>query len=231
MATVIHRGVARHAVVATLFVALVTAVLAGYAGARARGSDASRCERFAAASVAREQAVTGSGEPVLVIGDSWSAGLGLDDLASSWPSRLSGRVQAAGFSGSGFSRHASECGDVSFASRADEFVPAGAGLVVVEGGLNDFDQPSRDIRAGFGRLMHELDGHRVVVVGPASAPSRADAVPRVDALLARLSDEYGAAYVRTSGWSLPYLDDRLHLTPAGHRQFGDAVARELATLG
>ena len=26
---------------------------------------------------------------------------------------------------------------------------------------------------------------------------------------------------------LPYLDDRLHLTPEGHRLFGDAVAKRL----
>ncbi len=78
--------------------------------------------------------------------------------------------------------------------------------------------------------MTQLRGARVVVVGPPSAPSRAAAVPRVDALLADLSEEYGVTYVRTSDWSLPYLDDRLHLTPAGHRTFGDAVAQEIATL-
>ena len=227
----IHRGVARHVVAATLFVALVTAVLAGYVGARARGTEGSRCERFAAASVQREQAVTGSGDRVLVIGDSYSAGLGLDDINSSWPSRLAGRVHVAGFSGSGFSRRASGCSDVSFATRGREAITAGTSLVVVEGGLNDFDQPSlADIRAGFERLMRSLDGHRVVVVGTPSAPSRATAVPRVDAQLAALSAEYGVAYVRTSGWHLPYLDDRLHLTPAGHRQFGDGVAGAIAAL-
>ncbi len=226
----IHRGVARHVVAATLFVALVTAVLAVYVGARARGTEGSRCERFAAASVQREQAVSGSGDRVLVIGDSYSAGLGLDAIGSSWPSRLAGRVHVAGFSGSGFSRHASGCSDVSFATRGREAITAGTSLVVVEGGLNDFDQPSADIRAGFERLMRSLDGHRVVVVGPPSAPSRATAVPRVDAQLAALSAEYGVAYVPTSGWDLPYLDDRLHLTPAGHRQFGDGVADAIAAL-
>jgi acyl-CoA thioesterase-1 len=226
---VIHRGVARHVVVAALFVALVTAMLAVHLVARARAASASPCERFAAASVMRAEAVTGSGDRVLVIGDSYSAGLGLDDPVSSWPSRLAGRAHVAGFSGSGFSRHASNCADVSFATRARDAVRPGD-LVVVEGGLNDYDQPSADIRAGFDRLMTAVRGHRVVVVGPPSAPSRARAVPRVDGLLADLSEQYGAAYVRTSGWSLPYLDDRLHLTPAGHRTFGDAVAREIAAL-
>jgi acyl-CoA thioesterase-1 len=224
---VIHRGVARHAVVATLFVALVAAVLAVHLAARARGADASRCERFAAASELRARADTGAGERVVVIGDSYSAGLGLGDPVASWPARLQGRVHVDGFSGSGFSRHASRCGDVSFAARAGDAVRRGADLVVVEGGLNDVDQPSAAVRAGFERLVATLRGHRVVVVGPPSAPSRAGGVPRVDALLAALCAEHGIPYVRTSGWSLPYLDDRLHLTPAGHRAFGDAVTTAL----
>ena len=78
----IHRGVARHVVVAALFVALVTATLAVHVAARARGAEASRCERFAAASVLRGQAVTGAGAQVVVVGDSYSAGLGLDDPAT-----------------------------------------------------------------------------------------------------------------------------------------------------
>jgi acyl-CoA thioesterase-1 len=52
----------------------------------------------------------------------------------------------------------------------------------------------------------------------------------VDRVLAALSDRYDVPYIRTSDWSLTYLEDRLHLTPEGHRAFGDAVARQLATL-
>jgi acyl-CoA thioesterase-1 len=75
--------------------------------------------------------------------------------------------------------------------------------------------------------MGELEGYRVVVVGPALAPSRAGAVPRVDALLASLAERSGVAYVRTSDLALTYLDDDLHLTSSGHRTFGDAVAAAL----
>ena len=138
-------------------------------------------------------------------------------------------MHVAGFSGLGFSRHASSCSDVSFATRAP--VPYAMGTWwSSRAASTTTTSPSADIRAGFERLMTQLRGHRVVVVGPPSAPSRAHAVPRVDGLLADLSEEYGAAYVRTSGWSLPYLDDRLHLTPAGHRTFGDNVAEEIASL-
>jgi len=200
----------------------------------ATAKDARHCARFAKAATERAAADVGAGAPVVVIGDSYSVGLGLDRPAASWPSRLEGRVHVAGFSGSGFSTGASGCGLVSFADRADEAVDAvagGAELVVVEGGLNDFDQPAAEITAGFQRLMRVLDGQRVVVVGPVTAPSRARAVPRLDRLLARLAAASDAAYVRTSGLDLDFLDDRLHLTEAGHRAFGDHVARRIARLG
>ncbi len=211
---------------------LVT-VLAGsfYYAAHARGAERSRCDRFATASEKRAGMVTGSGDRVVVIGDSWSAGLGLDRPVQSWPSRLPGRIHVAGFSGSGFSEHASPCHDVSFADRAPAALKGGADLVVLEGGLNDFDHSRAEIKAGFARVMRAASAYRVVVVGPATAPSRASAVPRVDRLLRHFSDKYGVPYVSTVDLELSYLDDRLHLTPAGHRAFGDAVAdRITATL-
>ncbi len=218
----------RHAVVAGVVLVLLLGVLTFHLAARARGADVPRCERFQADSVARARAVTGSGERVVVIGDSYSAGLGLDAPRDSWPSRLAGEVHVAGFSGSGFSRGASTCRGVSFGTRAPAALRGGADLVVVEGGLNDYDQPDADIRAGFARLMDALEGRRVVVVGPPMAPSRAAAVPHVDRLPAGLAAAYGVGYVPTLGLELTYLDDDLHLTPAGHRAFGDAVAAALA---
>jgi acyl-CoA thioesterase-1 len=38
-------------------------------------------------------------------------------------------------------------------------------------------------------------------------------------------------YVSTVDLKLPYLPDRLHLQPAGHRILGDAVADRIAALG
>lgn len=211
-------------------VALLMLVTLGFLTARARGDDPSRCERFEKASVARAAHVTGSGERVVVIGDSWSAGLGLDQPATSWPTRLQGRIHVAGFSGSGFSAKSSPCKGVSFADRADRALRGGADLVVVEGGLNDVDRPDSEIRSGFARLMRTLRPYDVVVVGPARAPDRARGVPRVDRLLASLAAQHGVAYVATSDLDLSYLDDRLHLTAAGHRAFGDAVADRIAGL-
>lgn len=220
----------RHPLLAVPAVLLVVAaLLATLLSARARGSEAALCERHTTDAAARAQIVTGSGEPITVIGDSWTVGLGLSDLGDSWPSRLPGRVTVAGFSGSGFSRHASHCGDRAFSTRVG--AARGADLVIVAGGLNDYDQPAVDITAGFRSLMSSLDGRTVVVVGPASAPSRAGFVGRVDTTLASLCEEYGVPYIDTSSWSLAYLPDRLHLTPAGHAVFGQHVADELAARG
>jgi acyl-CoA thioesterase-1 len=210
--------------------ALVVALVAtGVVAARASAHQ-SRCERFAAASVKRAAMVTGSGERVVVVGDSWSAGLGLDKPVQSWPSRLPGRVHVAGFSGSGFSAKASPCGRVSFADRAPAALRGGADLVIVEGGLNDYDRTQAEIEAGFARVMRAAAPYRTVVVGPATAPARAARVPRVDRLLARLARQYAVPYVSMVDLELPYLDDRLHLTPAGHRAFGDAVSERIAGL-
>jgi acyl-CoA thioesterase I len=223
-------SVRRPWLVGAVVIAVMVAALTVALGVRAQSADVPRCERFTADSRARAAADHGSGQRVVVIGDSWSAGLGLDRATSSWPSRLPGAVHVAGFSGSGFSTHASTCARVAFADRAPRAMRRGADLVVVEGGLNDYDQPDADIRSGFARLMRELHGQRIVIVGPAAAPARARAVPHVDALLASLAERYDVPYVRTSGLDLPYLDDRLHLTPAGHAEFGDYVASQLAVL-
>jgi acyl-CoA thioesterase-1 len=197
----------------------------------ATADTARHCARFTSASAARAAADTGAGAPVVVIGDSYSVGLGLDRPARSWPAELEGRVHVAGFSGSGFSEGASGCGPVSFADRAADAVTGSPSLVVVEGGLNDFDQSSAAITTGFDRLMQVLEGQRVVVVGPVLAPARAAAVPGVDRLLAELAAQHGAPYVRTTGLRLDYLEDRLHLTETGHHELGRYVAEQIAALG
>lgn len=217
-----------------LALTLVITLLLGtaYAATQASAGAVSRCPEFRADSAARAAQVTGRGDRVVVIGDSWSVGLGLAKPVRSWPSRLPGRVHVAGFSGSGFSALASPCGRVSFAHRALAVVD-GAALVVVQGGLNDWDRADSEIRSGFDRLMRRLRDagvQRVVIVGPAPAPSRAARVPHVDDLLARLSRQWDVRYVSTADLDLPYRRDRLHLTEAGHRAFGDAVARRIDAL-
>ncbi|MDR7253448.1 acyl-CoA thioesterase-1 [Nocardioides sp. BE266] len=225
----VHRGNLRRVVGTSVVVVLLAALMAFYVAGRA-GAGPARCQQHREDSRERAGIVTGEGEPVLVIGDSWSVGLGQDDLSRSWASELPGEVHVAGFSGSGFSARASGCGRVSFHDRAPTALSVRPGLVVVEGGLNDYDQPASAIDRGFRDLMADLAGQQVVVVGPATAPARAGAVPRVDELLASLSEQYDVPYVQTSDLDLDYLDDRLHLTEGGHQEFGRVVAERIAAV-
>jgi acyl-CoA thioesterase-1 len=224
---VLHGGNLRRVGGASVVVLLLAALLAFYV-ADVADAGPTRCQQHRIDARERAAVVTGRGAPVLVIGDSWSVGLGQVVLAESWAARLPGEVHVSGFSGSGFSARASGCGRVSFHDRAPTALGVRPQLVVVEGGLNDHDQPAHAIEQGFADLMADLRAHRVVVVGPASAPLRAAAVPRVDDELERLSTRYGVPYLRTSDLELDYLGDRLHLTQDGHREFGDAVAARLA---
>lgn len=216
--------------VAVVHVVLVVAGLGALTVARATGGDSPGCDRARQAAADRRDLDTGSGTPIVVVGDSYSVGAGVAPL-DSWPTRLPGRVHVDGFSGSGFSAGASGCGPVSYAERAARAVAGRPGaLVVVEGGLNDHDQSDEDIAAGFQRLTGRLAGHDVLVVGPPPAPDRAAGVPRVDRLLASLSARAGVTYLSLTGADIEYLDDDLHPTAAGHRVFGDLVAAAVSRL-
>jgi acyl-CoA thioesterase-1 len=211
-----------------LVVGSLLAALMVLASGNATGAQAEHCARLQLRSVQREHAVTGHGPRVVVIGDSYSVGLGLRHPEQSWPSRLPGQVHVYGFSGSGFSRHASSCAGSQYAERAADAIAGSPGaLVVVEGGLNDYDQPTADLREGFRGLVQVLGGHRVVVVGPPPAPARAAAARRVDAVLAQESARAGVQYVSMIHEQLRYLGDRLHLTPPGHVDFGNVVRAAL----
>lgn len=227
---------ARRPLVGAALALLLAAALTAVTLVHVEGATASRrerCQQHRADSLRAARSVSGPADAsgTVVIGDSWSVGLGLDDPATAWPSRLPGRVEVAGFSGSGFSRTASRCGPVSYAVRAARAVAPGTAVVVVEGGLNDVDRSSAAITLGFARLVRTLRGRdtgRIVVLGPARAPARAGSVARVDHLLGGLAMALDVEYVSTLEWPVSYLPDRLHPDPEGHRAFGDAVAAALA---
>lgn len=219
------------AIVVAVAVTLIAIALGGARNRAGTETLAARCDGLAAVSAERGSAPSGAEADLLVIGDSWSVGLGLPDPAAAWPSRLPGRVHVAGFSGSGYGRTSSPCDGASFAARAVGAlgtVSADA-PVVVEGGLNDWDATDAAITLGFEHLMRVLRGHPVIVLGPPLAPARAAFMGRVQALLERLSTGAGVRFVPTSQLDLVYQPDGLHPTPAGQQEFGDAVAAALAT--
>ncbi len=197
----------------------------------AEASQAERCRDIRAASEQR-RAFLGDdqGPRIAVIGDSWSQGSDLVDPTRSWPSRLQGRVVVDGFGGSGFTAAASPCRDVAFPLRVARALATDPDLVVVQGGLNDFDVSVGVVRDGVEQALRRLEGQEVVVVGPAPAPRRAAGAARVDAVLAEATAAAGVPYVSTSELELEYLPDRLHLTPEGHAAFGDAVRQAIGGL-
>ncbi|HEY1118290.1 MAG TPA: SGNH/GDSL hydrolase family protein, partial [Acidimicrobiales bacterium] len=199
----------RHRLLLALLV-LALAVGVSTVGLSRAGARPDPCTVKAEKAQARGAVVTGSGGRVLVIGDSYSVGAGVGPDAS-WPVRLPGRVRVDGFSGSGFTLGASPCGDVSYATRATSHELADADLVVVEGGLNDVDQPPADLEIGFRRLVRTLGAAPVLVVGPPPAPLLPyAAVAAVDATLARLAAASGAAYLSMLEVELTYQPDLLH---------------------
>lgn len=214
------------------FIAVVVGLVVVTGAAWSSEAQQRRCDRLAAARLDRAAEVTGSGESVLVIGDSWSAGRGLDHPADSWPSQLPGRVHVDGFTGSGFSRHASPCASRAYADRVDAALRSAGGhpsLVVLQGGLNETDRPAAAIRSGVRRVLARLEARGIpaadiVIVGPVAAPRRAGGVPRVDRVLAQESSRAHVRYLSMTRVRLPYLPDRLHPTAAGHAEFGRAVA-------
>lgn len=212
---------------------LVVASLATYLFVdRAASEELPACERFTVQARERAETVTGSGHSVVVIGDSWSVGMGLEDLSRSWPRYLDGEVRVAGFSGSGFTDDASPCTAVSYAERVPAAVAGHPDLVVLEGGLNDVDQTDTAVRAGVRAALRAVrrnaPGARVVMVGPASAPARIAKVPRIDRLLREEAARAGVQYVTTAVLDLSYLAGGLHPTAEGHAVFGNTVARAIS---
>jgi len=211
-------------------VALVAVLVVSASGSQAQPTVAESCEAIHTASAVRRAEVSGSGPTVAVIGDSYSQGLGLADPRQSWPSRLPGTVIVDGFAGSGFSDAASPCPREAYYHRVARALAADPGLVVLQGGLNEYDVPGTEIRHGLDRVLRDLAGREVVMVGPPTAPRREGAIARIDDLLAVVAQRHDVPYVRTSGWQLDYLPDRLHLTVSGHAAFGDGVAAALEAL-
>ncbi|KRB77968.1 hypothetical protein ASE01_07265 [Nocardioides sp. Root190] len=194
------------------------------------GAGPDRCGVRADRAAQRAELVTGTGPEVLVVGDSYSVGVGVGS-ARSWPVRLPGRVRVDGFSGSGFSVGASACGDLSYASRVERSLRRTTDLVVVEGGLNDHDQPIADVEAGAERLLDRIGATPALLVGPPVVPDRSRAaVQEIDATLARVASERGVPYLSMLEVDLSLLEDRLHPDRAGHRRFGDVVGERVEAL-
>lgn len=157
---------------------------------------------------------------VAVLGDSYTAGLGLEDPTEGWAFQVGGAV--AGVGGTGFV-NGGPCGGQSFGERLDDVLATQPGTLVVQGGLNDTGQSPDTLRDAAAELLEAAaDTPRVVVLGPVDAPATQDEAA-VDAALSDAARDAGREYVSGLDWDLEFLPDRLHLTEDGH----DALARHV----
>ena len=193
------------------------------------------CDLVRASVEERGDAPVGSGpREVVVMGDSYAQGWGLEDPRASWPTAFAhesrSTVRVDGFAGSGFTGSAF-CDGEDYGTRARALAGGDDELLVIQGGLNDVNADPRAIESAAVAVV-ETSGAEAVV-GPPPAPQRDLALTRAtDAALARAAEEAGVVYVSTIGWDdLGYLPDRLHLTPEGHLVFGTRVADALRDAG
>jgi lysophospholipase L1-like esterase len=161
-----------------------------------------------------------------LIGDSWSTGAGV------FPDRLAERlgldlsVEAVG--GTGF-LNPGACGGHTFATRVPH-IPADTRLVVLAGGINDYDDPGLEaaVRDVVDAVQLRAPSARVVVLGVPRVPLLADDLTDpVDQTLEEVAVEEGAEFVDVRPWTITTLPDRIHPDPAGARAYADQVAAAL----
>jgi acyl-CoA thioesterase-1 len=192
-------------------------------------SDAQYCQKVVSFIEANGPVIqTASGSPkVAIIGDSYSAGDGLQDRTQGWAYRI-GKTQGwdtyvAGVGMTGYVNRG-YCGDQAFGERITQVSRLHPDTLIIQGGLNDWEASERDVELAAGMLLDQVsDLRRVVLVGPTNSPERGN-LERVDHALAAAAEKHQRQYVSALGWDLEFLPDDLHLTPAGHADFAARVA-------
>lgn len=161
---------------------------------------------------------------VAALGDSYTAGDGLDDRGDGWAYQVAGTV--AGVGSTGFVS-GGYCGKHSYAERVAAVLETRPETLIIQGGLNDTSADPGELQVAADALLKDATSvPRVVVVGPVDAPAR-DGEQAVDEALAEAAQEAGAEYVSALDWELEFLPDDLHLTPQGHQEFADRVQKHM----
>ena len=189
-------------------------------------AERARCERLTT-SLKRYGEVKTFGDRGLsigVIGDSYTAGEGLQDRSARWVARLAemlpAQVEASGVGFTGFVSPG-PCGGQRYATRTDRVQDAS--IVLLEGGLNDLWASQERVLAGVDDLVRRFDGNRVIVIGPVDVPARTGE-QEVDAALEQGALAAGAEYVSMLPLETSYLPEGVHLTETGHYEFARRVA-------
>lgn len=204
-------------IIAAVALVAVLGVVA-FINIREARAEAGRCEVVQKLDAATAEPI-GSGDPVTVVGDSYSQGFGLDDPRQSWVASLGRTVTVDARSGAGFTK-GGLCDGPSLVDLAE----GDAGTVIIQGGLNDVGADG--LAPKVQEALAAVDGD-AVLVGPPLAPNLdAEKIRAVDTTLAEVAAGAGVKYISAVGWELTYSDG-LHLTPASHQDFGRKVAAAL----
>lgn len=212
--------------------AVGAASLLGWRAMRAEASRAETCaeiQQFQDRFAYDGPLVSGDGETVSVLGDSYSEGWLLEGgPADAWPAAFGvstdATVYVESFSGTGLTG-STYCAGEEFATRVDAVNAASPDAVIIQTGLNDLGAEDEEIAEDLRDVASRLDAERIVVVGPPLAPQRnADDVRRVDAVLAETAAAIDADYVSLIDLDLPYQEDELHTDSDGHDMIAAAVA-------
>lgn len=203
-------------------IALVVIVgAAGFMLAREQRISASECALVSTLDEATRTPI-GTGDPITVVGDSYSHGFGLDDPRDSWVSELGRQATVHASSSAGFTK----TGLCDSPSLTDMLSETADGPVIVQGGLNDVGAVAA-VQDAAETALGSLDGP-VILVGPVLAPGFDDQQIRaVDSALARAADDLDITYVSAVDWPLDFADDGIHLSPEGHAEFGRQVRSAL----
>lgn len=206
-------------IVIVVSAAVVVAVGATVLLVRAQRIEAAECELVHSLETATADPI-GTGDPVTVVGDSYSQGFGLDDPRESWVSRLPMEVTVSASSGAGFTRDGL-CG----ANSVTELAGTVSGAMILQGGLNDVDADMEALKVEVDSILDEKDV--VAVIGPTTAPAfDAASIEQVNTVLRDSADDHDVLFIDATGWDLPFSDG-IHLTPEGHEEYGDMVADAL----
>lgn len=172
-----------------------------------------------------------------VLGDSISAGTGLDEPDDVWLHDLAVHAQAEikvdAQAGTGFI-NGGPCGDRAFADRVDRLAePDGRGgwyTIIVQGGSEDVASDPAEVEKAATEVLTKLrdsDAHWVVLIGPVDAPGR-QGERAISKALGRAARAAGVGFVPVINLDLDFQTDGLHLSKEGQSSLAAKIVRTIA---
>ncbi len=199
---------------ATAFAAVAVLVVVGIVYLVHRSDENAACRPVLAVQTAQARLNSVGTPQLVVIGDSYAAGVGPASVSQSWPRLLTGwHVYVIAHGGAGFTKPG--CAGGQFGNDVAPAIARKPEKVVIEGGLNDRAAPS-SIKGDADAVLSRFPRGGAVVVGPASPPSLPLApLTIIDRDLKSAAAAHGDTYVTLLGVLSPSDFKFLHPTAAG----------------